>query len=322
MHLTAMLQQAAYAGGLDKPLDAAPGTPSAQAAALGPKVIEQVLVFAMQNGYAPAATEAARILGRIGTAGELLYQGAEPSPLVKAVRNPDRRLRFAAADAVLKLKPAEPFAGASYVTESLAFFAATTGTRRAIVAGPINAESMRVAGYLEALGYQVDTAYTGRDLIRLAMACPDYELALVDAGLQEPVVGKLLQQLRFDSRTADLPVGILAREDYLDLAKHMAESDRLAAAFPRPHNQETAAWQVARVAELAAPNAVAAAERQRQAGEAMEWLVELTAGDRRVFQTPPLEEVVRSAVLTPDISPAAVAVLGQPRHPRQPANPG
>ena len=48
--------------------------------------------------------------------------GSEPSPLVRAVRSPDRRLRMAALEAIVALQPQAPFAGSSHVLESLGLF--------------------------------------------------------------------------------------------------------------------------------------------------------------------------------------------------------
>ena len=58
----------------------------------------------------------------------------------------------------MNLQPVRAFAGSSYVPEALAFFAASTGSRRAMVAGPSTEESRYVGGFLIALGYEVDTA--------------------------------------------------------------------------------------------------------------------------------------------------------------------
>ncbi len=188
VYLATMLEQASFAAGLGSPLLSEKGSPAAAAAAFGPHVLESVLALADKGGHPAAAAAAARLLGEVGSAGELLYRSALPGPLVEATRNPDRRLRLAAAEAILRLKPTRPFAGSSQVTEALAFLINTSGRPRAVVADPSSEEARRVGGYLSALGYQVDTATHGREVVRMAIDCPDYELALVAASLQEPSV--------------------------------------------------------------------------------------------------------------------------------------
>ena len=54
---------------------------------------------------------------------------------------------------------------------------------------------------LTAAGFQTDTATNGRDVMRLAVSSPDYELALIDAGIDQPPLNLLLQQLRHDDRS-------------------------------------------------------------------------------------------------------------------------
>lgn len=285
LHLATLLEWARYENGLDKPLPTGPGTAAEYAARarFGPGVIEEVLRYAMDRGHAGAATAAARILGRIGTAGQLLEQGAEPAPLVRAARHADRRLRFAAVEAILNLEPMSPFPGSSYVSDALAFFAASRGTRRALVAGPVTAETRRVAGYLVAMGYEPDTAVTGREMLDKALSSPDYELALVDAALGYPTPDLLIQQLHHDCHTALLPVGIVARSGQLERAEHMARRDRLAAAFVRPHTADAVQWQVEQLAALVGPEAVSQAERLAQAAQALQWLDELSRENPKVF---------------------------------------
>ena len=135
LYLATMLDAAAYANGLDRPLDEKDPA-IIEAKSFGVKVIDEVLEYAMAHGHPAAATAAARLLGQIGKADELLYQGDKPAPLVQAVQDPDRRLRMAALEAIVRLKPSKPFAGSSYVPAALGFFAASSGVRHALVGGP------------------------------------------------------------------------------------------------------------------------------------------------------------------------------------------
>ena len=85
----------------------------------------------MARGQIPAAIAAAQVLGAIGNADLLQATGAQPRPLVAALARRDRRLRFAAAEAIMKLNPQSGFAGSSDLMYTLAFFAGSAGTRRA-----------------------------------------------------------------------------------------------------------------------------------------------------------------------------------------------
>ena len=94
-----------YTKGLDQPLE--PGVDPAvdRLEEYDVEVIEDLLVYGLDNEHpVVAARLRPRSLGRRGDAKSLLNQGAGPSPLVQAVRNPDRRVRFAAVGAILDLE--------------------------------------------------------------------------------------------------------------------------------------------------------------------------------------------------------------------------
>jgi CheY-like chemotaxis protein len=263
----------------------------------------------MANGHPAAATAAAQILGQIGKAEELLYRGPKPGALALALQNPDRRLRIAAARAIVALKPQRPFAGSSYVLQTLDFFASSSGMRRALLAGA-NVEDLRkIVPALSAAGLQTDTAVNGREAMQMAVSSPDYELAMIDAGIDRPPINLLLQQLRHDQRSADLRVGLIAREGFFDRAEHAAENDPLAKAFPRAHEDASVAWQLEQLAGLKPEEFVTFEQRQRQAGDALDMLAELGRAPGKLFDMHQAEKAVLMALNTPSLSRKAIAVL-------------
>ncbi len=312
LYLVTALEQAQYAEGLGKPLRQGTHAPVSLAAALGPDVVEDVLRYAIRTKHAPAATAAARLLGEIGDPEEVLYEGASPAPLVQALRDPDRRVRLAAAGSIIKLMPIRAYPGSSYLPEALNFFAMTTGRPRVLIAGPSTAESRRVGGWLAESGYEVDTASTGRQVVQSALTVPDYELVLVDSALLDPTVDFLLQQLRRDSRTAMLPVGVTARDGRMERARHFMRNDSLALAFPRPHDRKAVESQVARLLALGGRDRVALAERQEQAALALEWLAGLTADPTRytIYNLRGAQQAALTALNVPEFTVKAAEILG------------
>jgi len=309
LYLTTILEKAAYETGLDKPLPTGAGTPAETAAGFDRAVLEDVLLGAMATGHSPAAVAATRVLAGKGSADELLCQGAEPSPLVRATRHPDQRLRMAAVEAILRLKPTHPFAGSNHATEALAYVIATSGSRRVLVVDPMRAEARRVGGLLSGMGYHVETAVTAAEAMRQLIASPDYEAVLIGASLGESTIETLVQQMRFDNRTAWLPVGILGRLEQTRLAKHLAGDDRLTMAFVRPHTAEDAQWQVGQLLSRLGPLAIPFAERQQHAVQALTWLVDLSAQPSSVFNLAPLEAVVLRASWVPSLAPQSTKFL-------------
>ena len=310
LYLAAMLEDAARQNGLDKPLKK-DDIAVREAGEFGAPAVEEVLETAMTGGHPAAATAAATILGEIGEAKALLHRSSEPAPLVRAVRNADRRLRLAAAEAIVRLQPAGSFAGSSAVPQTLALAAGTSGARRALVASP-NTESARtLVGLLAAAGLQVDSAVDGRELYRLAAASPDYELALIDAGIQHPPVAELVQQLRQDWRTATLRVGLIARDQWIAQAEQIARGDPLSRAFAWPHDDQAGRWQLEQVTGIAARDFVPFADRQQQAARALDLLVELSRASPGLYDLRPTEEMVVRALTVPKLGTRAAFVLGK-----------
>jgi hypothetical protein len=307
-HMTAMLDAAAYEKGLDQPLD--DDDPAmVEAKKLGVKAIDDCLAFAMDHERPAAATAAARLLGQIGKVDEVLHQGAEPAPLARALRQPDRRLRMAALEAVVHLRPTRPFSGSSYVPAALQFFAAEGGIRRALAAGPNQEETRHVAGMLTTAGFQADTAVIGRELLLMAARSPDYELAMLDMTITNPEIAMLVQELRHDERTASLRVGLIAKPGHLDQAERIARQDPLAMAFSRPHDEQTLRWQVAQLDTLAPREFVGFDVRQQQAAKALDLWAELGESSSKLYDLRRVQDAVLAALRNPKLSMKAVAVL-------------
>jgi len=309
LYLVTMLEQAAVEHGLDRPLPMDPGMPGARAAAFGSQTVERVLDYGLKRNRVPAAVAAARILGQTGKAEEVLHRGAQPATLVRAARHPDARVRFVAVEAILNLKPTTPFPGCTFVTEAIGFFLASRGQRRILVADASTAEARRWAGYLAALGYQLDTATTGREVLRQATASPDYELILVDSGLEHPTVDLLLEQLRHDFRTGSIPVGVVARAGYLDRARRLAANDPLADAFPRLHAEEPLRVEVQRLLALSSRSMVSAAQRQEQAVRAIGWVADLINSASKAFDLGRLQGPLIQALEVPALGRQASGIL-------------
>ena len=320
LHLTAMLEAAVYENGLDRPLDEK--TPAVvEAERFGVEPLEKVLEYAMAYGHTAAATAAARLLGRIGTADELLCRAAVPAaakrtgpaPLAAALRSPDRRLRLAAAAAIVRLQPVRQFAGSSHVPEALAFLASSRGVRSALVASPKLEEARDLAGRLAAAGYRADAVLVGRELLLRAGQSPDCELVLIDVTIDRPTADMLVQQLRHDPRTASLRVGVIAPAGRYEQAERIASDDPLAKAFARPRDDQAFNWQLEQLAALDAQDFVGFEARQRQAAEALDLLAALARTSGMLYDLRRAEDAVIAALANPNptIAARATAVLAE-----------
>jgi hypothetical protein len=275
--------------------------------------MNQVLADAIQAGRVPAAIAAAEVLGRLGDGRVLTSSGPQESPLALALLHSDRRVRLAAAHAILELNPTASFPGSSRVLEALARAIRTTGSSLVLVGHPRGEEAQSLVGFMNDLGYEGEAAYTGRRLAELAMSGTDYEFILISDAIDGPPVKDLVQWLRKDYRTARIPVGVMARSDDLYELRYAFENDPLVLVFPRIYSTEVARTQVDNLLALAGRNHVRREERIAQAQAALAAIGRL-ARTREAFTFWNLlrrEDAVIAALDNPALTAAAAEVLAQ-----------
>jgi len=310
LYLLSQLEAERYRVGLEKPLSPGAGSAYTIAAGRSAESLEALLAEAMRSGHVAAATAAVQVLGDVGKA-ELLHQsGRAVSPLAQAARHPDRRLRFAAVDAILKLKPSERFAGSSAVPEELGYMAGSAGLRSAIVAHPKTEAGRFIAGLLIQLGYDVQLATNGRQAYELAIANPDCELALLHFTLDRIRIDELLTQLRRDRRTALLPLGIIAIPDEMMRAERLATSAGRAIAMPGPVDEKTAKFQIGRLNAINGRSLLSVDERLQQAGSAVAWLMTISEQPHGIYDVRQQTIKLEQALDVPELSVRAALALG------------
>jgi hypothetical protein len=304
----AELEQMVYDRGLDKRLDF--NDPEVKRlAATDPRFMEGLLAFCLNEHHPVGARAAAEILGHSGKAQDVLQGGSSPSPLVRAVRSPDGRLRMAALEAIANLQPKSPFAGSSFVLEALAYQAGSTGGRRALAVSPTTHALEEWIGVLKLRNIESDLATSGAEAIRMAWRFPDYELAVIDMATQSPPAEEIVQQLRQDYRTAGLRIALVARSGFLEGAQRIAESDPLVLAFSKPIDAAAARWQLGQLNALVPREFVGFSERQELAVRALDCLAKLSQIPGHVFDLQKAEDAVLAGLGVPRLSGHAVVVL-------------
>ncbi len=274
-----------------------------------PGELSLVLAKSLDDELVAASMGLVRVLEQRGDTSVLYERKESVSPLVDAMRFGDRRVRFAAMQAALKLNAGSPFPGAGYVADSLVYFASTTGKRRAIVAGPSVIDSMRIAGHLEQEGFDVSTVAAGRDVLRMVSSSPDFELIFLSASIQGPSLSLMLDPLRQIQGTARIPVGIFATADQLDRARKLAERDRWVLAFARPHDQETVREQTSRLLALPDRDYLPRDVRIRQAQAALDWIHTLYERPSPAYPSLDVEKVGLHALTVAELQERGTAIL-------------
>ena len=312
LYLVTNLEWAKYLGGLDQPLMLEEDSPAAEAAQLPLSAVEDALVYALETGREAAAMAAAEVLGHRGDVGLLESAGGQARPLARALRHADRRVRLAAAHAILRIDPRGPFAGSSHLIEALDFAIRTQGTRRALVVHPRVETGQTLVGLLAEIGFEADSATTGRTAFRLASAYPDYEFVFISDAIERPSARDTIQMFRRDPRTNRSALGLMGRHGTLADAERFAETDSLVLAFPRPLDQTGIAFQAGRLLRLAGRGLVGYDERLNQADLALQHLERL-AENPRIYNFYDLHRLVptlRDALATPELSVRAATILG------------
>ncbi|MFZ5833677.1 MAG: HEAT repeat domain-containing protein [Planctomycetota bacterium] len=310
LYLAALLDDAAYRQGLNQPLPAE--TPAARALAqLDSAKAERLLAFVLDNNHPAAAAAVLRAVAGMDDALGLLYGSATPGPLAQALLAPDRRVRLAAAEAIVKLQPVEPYAGSSQLPTALSYFVPVTGKPQALVVGPNTAENQNLAGLLAGAGYGAVGATNGREALELAVAAPELELALIDVATSYPRAAILVQHLRRDPRTAGVRIGLTAEAGRFAEAEEIALGDPLVMPLYRPLDEKMLAQQLARLETLKRPEFVPHAERVTQAGTAIGLLAQLADSPPKLYELRRLEGPLLKALYVPELGTQAAATLAR-----------
>jgi hypothetical protein len=320
--LLASLQHSQTLSGLDRPLSAEAGAEvdasSAMARAAGPEVMNQVLADALAQGKVAAAIAAAELLGHSGAGQVLRTDAGGVSPLGEAMRHPDRRVRLAAALAAVKLAPGASFAGASRVSETLGWLIGTSGSSSVLVGHPRGEDAQTLVALMNELGLQGEAAYVGRVVAERAFANPDFDFVLITDAIDGPPVMELVQWLRWDYRTAQRPVGVMARGENLQGLRDALQDDPYTTVFPRVYSVEVAAQEIAKLRQVAGRNFVPPEERIAQAQAALAALTTLAQepGNLAGYELLRLEPVLIDALNNRSLSAGAAQLLGLLGSPR------
>lgn len=312
LHVLTDLEDDKLLGGVDQPLSREPNRALQRARQRPVEVLENVLAFALKHQRYVAAAAVIEVLGESGDLELLSATDGTPRRLAAALTHSDRRVRFAAVSAIMRLDPRGQYPGASYFADSLGFLVSTVGSRRALVVHPRTTEAQSWVGKLAELGFDADAAHHGRTAFILAQRHADYEFLLISDAVQSPPVSELVQALRQEGRTARLPIGVIAHGESLDRASRVADLEPLVQAYPRPVDTDSMGVLVRRLQDGIGRSAVTRDERLIHAAAALEWLTQLTSSDTTYsfYQLPRLQPSVESALQTPELATRAAAVLG------------
>ena len=293
------------ANGLDQPID--PAAFQKIFPNLSVATLEKMLTYAQQSGHPKGGILPAMLLGASGDASAVLGKG-EPTPLVRAASSGDRRLRFAALQAIGRINPSAPFPGSSSVTSALVHFAASRGKRFAVVAIPKLAETAAIGNFLTEGGVGILPATTGGDILRLAQENPDVEFIVAVSYLDRPDLRTVAQTLAADYRTGDIPMLIaLEDETRVDQAQWYGFGERNTLVSVLPFDAESGRTVREELFHAVLPEQVPAETRLAQARTAIALLGTLLVNGKNGCSLDDLEPFCAQLLRTPRLADEARA---------------
>jgi CheY-like chemotaxis protein len=184
--------------------------------ALGQQHLYRVLDRAMreQNSYITVRT--CRALEKIANEDFLrLYEGPgnAGSPLVMCLTYPDQRVRYAAAFALVGIRPTKEFNGYKRVVPALVEALNLEARKSILLVEPESDNRNRLQARLKEGGWYVVTATNGNEALSLARSMLRIDAVMISSRTKDISHGQLITQLRGDYETALTPILVLSYPD-------------------------------------------------------------------------------------------------------------
>lgn len=305
-YMVTFAEQSIHEQGLDKPVNLLGFRevfPDADSRSL-----ERALKLSMESRHEKGGIIPAFLLGQSNDV-SLCYGAQEPSVLVRAVCNRDRRLRFAAAASVARLNPKKSYTGASRVVSTLMDFARSTGSRKAIFADPHLDRALTLGDWLSRQGYVVIPVNTGGGIIARAQSDPDVEVIFATESIRTPELRTVVQMLAQDYRTSDIPVAIgVGRGPETPTPSDFVYPRPGAIEVPIPTDARSGQWALKQLFEKTRPEQVPVAVRLAQAKSAAGLLRKLLLERPGVYQVEDIEPFIRNLISEPAMSDSGFAL--------------
>jgi hypothetical protein len=266
-----------------------------------PGLLEEVLAKAIRDQRTNAALGAARAMGAHGDPSFVRATGREMPPLLQALRYPDRRVQFAAAEAALAIPHTDrPYPGNNRVVEVLRLALTGSGPGVALVGLGNREDANRLAGLLKPIGFEAQVVTSGKDLLNIPANEGNVGLVITDPALPNPGFSYLLSQYRENPATAGIPLLLIATGGQARYAQDETGSlpkVRIIPAAPqsREHDQ--------------AKPALTAEERAAQAKSAAEYLARMASGELKGYDLRPADAALQKALHDESVGATVAAAL-------------
>ncbi len=212
--LSLVLDKTYERAGLAEPLAKSAPAVHDMLATTSPDLLLAVLERGLAEKHTPLVLGAIRTLGGLSEVRAGRPEAAGPGPFARALNYPDRRVQFAAAEALLNTPAPASSQQTTRIVDvlrrALAAEPAAKGVPRVLVAYFTPELANRVSDAVRTAGYEPVAVHTGRELMRRLNGSADIDLILMDEDLPDPGLTTLLPQLQADRNAGQIPILLAA----------------------------------------------------------------------------------------------------------------
>lgn len=280
---------------------------------IDPDLVASVLERAMDDHKLPVILPLVQSLGERGDPrAARLGSGGAPRGLLRALYYPDRRVQFAAAQAVLRMPDTPPVAAARVVDIYRRFLAAEPAPR-ALAAYLAAGTAVELRKTLKEAGYDAVVVRDVKEAFDRLRTSADYDLILLGQALAPAELPFVLAQLRGDRDVGGLPIFVLTSKDRTaDVAKVVRKYrgvealSEAALALPEEFKAR-----IATLVRKTEGNPLSADERKELTRASLDALWRMARGEYPGYDVRPAEPAVLAALAAPDNAVLALEILGR-----------
>lgn len=317
--LSLAVEKGVESTGLDKPL--AEGAPKVREllATINPELTVRALEQAIAAKRLPVVLGLVRALGEQGDVKAAKPGNQGLSVLVRAMGFPDRRVQFAAADAVLRIGGSPGPQTAGRVVDVLRRAATIDLTPRVIVADFNKERGEAIARVIKQTGFDAVTVQTGKQLMARLKQAGDIDAVLIDHEVFDPMLPDLLVQLRADQDWAAVPIIVTIPptpaaqrqpETSLRLTR-MAGNYRNVSVVPATLDPEVLKPLITTKISEAMGQPLSEAERKSMTLTALDWFRRLALNEFPGYDIRPAEDALVPAMRIPELSKPSITAVGR-----------
>lgn len=275
----------------------------------------RVLERSMEDHQLPVTLP---LIQALGDRGEIraarLQAGGQPRGVVKALYYPDRRVQFAAMQAMLKMPPTtSPAVAAERVVEVSRRFLASDGKAKALVIAVPPTQEQPVRDLVKQLGFEAVLAKKGAEGLEKAKANADFDLVILHRALSDADLPIAFGQLRNHADVGGLPMLIVVEKAREKTVRKFAARDPSVLVitedkFKADDQLKDALDKLARYAFVAK---LSPAERKDFAKKSLDNLWRMARGDYQGYDLTPAIDTLLDRLNSNDYALQAMEILGR-----------